>query len=135
MPVLYFGYQQCEVTSSAKNSYKPNDYREMLAKHFPDFEERVLMEKHQAEIYLGAVRKIEEYEKVLRTKNGHERILTADEQSAIDYFHGVGKYAKFQDPKVLPNIFDTRKTFLKKMENRDMREKFLKAYNRRYPIE
>lgn len=34
-----------------------------------------------------------------------------------------------------PNVLDTRKTFLKKMEDKEMREKFLEYYNRRNPIE
>ena len=53
----------------------------------------------------------------------------------INYFHGTGIYAKFQDPEIPPNILDTRKTFLKKMENQDMREKFLETYNRVNSIE
>ena len=67
-----------------------------------------------------------------------EELLTChfyEEKSSIDYFHGTGIYAKFQDPKTPPNILDTRKTFLKKMENQDMREKFLETYNRVNSIE
>ncbi len=65
----------------------------------------------------------------------HENWLIDEEKSAIDYFHGRGKYKKYQDPKTPPNLLDTRKTFLKKMEDKEMREKFLEYYNRRNPIE
>ena len=53
----------------------------------------------------------------------------------MDYFHGTGIYAKFQDSKTPPNVLDTRKTFLKKMEDKKMREKFLESYNRKNSIE
>ena len=45
-----------------------------------------------------------------------------------------GIYKKYQDPKISPNLFDTRQTFLKKMEDQEMREKFLENYNRLNPI-
>ena len=32
-------------------------------------------------------------------------------------------------------MFDTRETFLEKMKNKNMREKFLETYNRVNPIE
>ena len=64
-----------------------------------------------------------------------EKLLTDDEKFAVDYFHRRGTCEKFQDPKTPPNIFDTRKSFLKKMEYQDMREKFLETYNRVNSIE
>ena len=67
--------------------------------------------------------------------NKYQKLLTDEEKSAIAYFHGTGIYAKYQDPNIPPSIYDTRKTFLKKMENKEMREKFLKAYNIKYSIE
>lgn len=42
--------------------------------------------------------------------NNHQQWLTIEEKSVINYFHGTGFYAKLQDPKTPPNLFDTRKT-------------------------
>ena len=102
----------------------------MLVKYFPDFDSRVSREKQQAIIYQKAVKKINQYQRLFPLLNNYQKWLTDEEKSAIDYFHGTGIYAKFQDPKIPPNINDTRKTFLKKMRNKDMREKFLETYNR-----
>ena len=107
----------------------------MLVKHFPDFDSRVSLEKQQAIIHQKAVKKIKEYQRISPLLNNYQKWLTDEEKSAINYFHGTGIYAKFQDPKIPPNILDTRKTFLKKMENQDMREKFLETYNRVNSIE
>jgi len=52
----------------------------------------------------------------------------------VDYLHGRGTCEKFQDLKTRPNLYDTRQTFLKKMENPEMRQKFLESYNQRNPI-
>lgn len=67
--------------------------------------------------------------------NNHEKWLTKEEKSAIDYFNGKGIYKKWQDPQTPPNLLDTRKSFLKKMENKKMRDKFLECYNLEHPIE
>ena len=57
--------------------------------------------------------------------------LTAQEQDPFDYFNGENFYSYQQNLKTPPNIYDTRWSFLLKMkENPEMREKFLKAYNR-----
>jgi len=58
--------------------------------------------------------------------------LILQEQDAFDYFNGTGVYKNHQNPKTLPNIFDTRQSFLLKMEDREMRETFLKSYNNRF---
>ena len=107
----------------------------MLIKHFPDFESRLSLEKRQAINYQKAIKKIKEFKRVSPLLSNYQKLLNAEEKSAIDYFHGTGIYTKFQDPNTPPNIFDTRKSFLKKMENKKMREKFLEAYNREYSIE
>jgi hypothetical protein len=109
--------------------------REMLAKHFPDWETRVSIENQEARIYYKATRRLKEYKKFNPLLKIPENFLTDEEKSAIDYFHGRGDYKKYQDPKVFPNLLDTRKTFLKKMEDKEMREKFLEYYNRMNPIE
>ena len=61
--------------------------------------------------------------------------LTKQEQSAINYFTRKGFYEIEQDSRTPPNIFDSRQSFLIKMENDDMRNKFLNTYNKRYPIQ
>jgi hypothetical protein len=121
--------QQHEVTNSVDNLAKKEYFRKMLVKHFPDFESRASLEERQAIIYQKAVKKITEYRKISPLLKNYQKWLTAEEKSSIDYYHGTGIYAKFQDPKTSPNIHDTRKTFLKKMENQEMREKFLETYN------
>ena len=42
---------------------------------------------------------------------------TEKELDSINYFKGKGYYARFQDPSVASNIFDTRQSFLLKMHN------------------
>ena len=59
------------------------------------------------------------------------RYYTKEELDAIDYFHGTGIYDIFQDPKTKPNIFDTRKTFLFKMQDDKLRNEFLNSFNRK----
>ena len=124
-----------EIINYVDNLAKKKYFKEMQVKHFPDFESRASLEKQQAIIYKKAVRKIKEYKRLFPLLNNYQKWLTDEEKSSIDYFHGTGIYAKFQDPKTPPNILDTRETFLKKMENPDMREKFLETYNRVNPIE
>jgi len=102
----------------------------MLTKHFPDSEARLSMEKQQAIIYYKAAKKLKEYKKFQPLLKNHEKWLTDEEKSTLDYFHGRGIYKKYQDPKISPNVLDTRQTFLKKMEDQEMREKFLENYNR-----
>ena len=129
------GQQEHEVINSVDNLAKKEYFRKMLVKHFPDFESRASLEKRQAIIYQKAVKKIKEYRKIFPLLKNYQKCLTAEEKSSIDYYHGTGIYAKFQDPKISPNIHDTRKTFLKKMENQEMRDKFLETYNRLNSIE
>ena len=124
-----------EVTNSVDNLAKKKYFKKMLVKHFPDFESRVSMEKRQAVIYHKALKKIRGYQRISPLLENHQKWLTTEEKLSIDYFHGTEIYTKLQDPKTSPNIFDTRKSFLKKMEDQDMREKFLETYNRVNSIE
>ena len=112
------GNQQHEVINSVDNLAKKEYFKEMLVKHFPDFESRSSLEKGQAIIYRKAIKRLKEYQRISPLLKNHQKWLTAEEKSSIDYFHGTGIYAKFQDPKTPPNINDTRKTFLKKIENK-----------------
>ena len=120
--------EQNKSSNLAKNTEK--FFKEMLIKHFPDFQARVELEKRQAEIYENAMKKIKTYKQIFPLLNDYEKLLTDQERSSINYFHGIGIYKKYQDPSIPPNLFDTRVTFLKKMENQDMRENFLLIYNR-----
>ena len=61
----------------------------MLVKHFPDFESRVSLEKQQAVIYRKAVRKIREHQRISPLLKNHQKWLTDEEKSSIDYFHGI----------------------------------------------
>ena len=61
----------------------------------------------------------------LRLKENFNR--TPEEQDAVDYFNGTGIYAKYQDIKTKPNIFDTRQSFLRKMHDPELRNNYLKS--------
>ena len=50
----------------------------------------------------------------------------------LDSFSRTGFYEKYQSIETIPNIFDTRESFLKKMRNLEMRETFLNSYNNRF---
>jgi hypothetical protein len=75
----------------------------------------------------------------MKKRRGIERVRKLDnaryyikeELDAIDYFQGRGFYIKHQDPKVKPNVFDTRQSFLLKMHDPILRENFLKSLNRK----
>jgi len=56
---------------------------------------------------------------------------TKEELDAMNYFQGTGFYITYQDPKVKPNIFDTRQSFLLKMHDDKLRNEFLDSFNRR----
>ncbi len=56
-----------------------------------------------------------------------KKLLSPEEQDAINYFTGQGFYSSQQDFKTKPNIFDTRETFLLKMHNESNRDRFLKS--------
>ena len=101
--------------------------REMLRKHFPDWEERMDYQKKQEKIYRSGLARIAEAKRC-RVKFK----LTKQEQDAFDYFNGQNFYKYYQSLETPPNIFDTRWSFLLKVEkNKNMRENFLKSYNQR----
>ena len=57
--------------------------------------------------------------------------LTFNCQRASDYFNGQNFYKYYQNLEIPPNIYDTRRSFLLKVEqNKNMQENFLKSYNR-----
>lgn len=99
----------------------------MLRKHFPDWEERMDYQKKQEKIYRSGLARIAEAKRL-----GVKFKLIKQEQDAFDYFNGQNFYNYYQSLETPPNIFDTRWSFLLKVEkNKNMRENFLKSYNRR----
>jgi hypothetical protein len=122
-----------QVRGGAKDSGKIKNFdptfHRRLKEAFPDWKERMDYQKKQEEFYKSAVRKRKESERVRTSSN--TCYYTKEELDAIDYFHGTGIYAIFQDTKTKPNIFDTRKIFLLKMHDDKLRNEFLNSLNRR----
>ncbi len=99
----------------------------MLRKHFPDWEGRMDYQKKQEKFYRSGLARIAEAKRC-----GVKFKLTKQEQDALDYFNGQNFYKYYQSLETPPNIFDTRRSFLLKVEkNKNMRENFLKSYNQR----
>ncbi len=82
-------------------------------------------QKNQEKFYKSAMRKKKEIQRLGILDNN----FTKAELDAIDYFQGSGFYTEHQDPKVKPNVFDTRQSFLLKMHDPILRENFLKSFN------
>jgi hypothetical protein len=121
-------------TISGGSRDQVEEFQEMLARHFPDWDKRLSVEKEQAIIYNKAIKKLKANKNFNPLLENTEKGLTDEEKFSLDYFYGRGICEKLQDPKTSPNIYDTRQTFLKKMENQEMRQKFLESYNQRNPI-
>lgn len=111
-----------------QNLAKKKFFREMLKQYFPDWDERVNYQNKQVEFYKSGLCRISEAKRVGMPNSLK---LTPQEADAFDYFRGTNFYKSHQNVKTPPNIFDTRRSFLLKMENKEMRDKFLKAYNRK----
>jgi len=60
------------------------------------------------------------------------KLLIVLEKDALNYFNGTRFYKRYQNPKTLPNIFDKKQSLLLKMEDRRVRENFLKSYKNRF---
>jgi hypothetical protein len=56
-----------------------------------------------------------------------KKLLSPEEQDAINYFTGQVFYRSQQDFRTKPNMFDTRESFLFKMHNESNRNRFLKS--------
>jgi hypothetical protein len=83
-------------------------------------------QKKQEELYKAVMRKRREAI-IIRLPENFNR--THEEQDAINYFHGTGIYAQYQDPETKPNTFDTRQSFLLKMHDPILRRNFLNSLN------
>ena len=105
-------------------------FRAMLKNHFPDFESRVAYQQQMEILYASGTKKLAQAKKIGATID-LMNILTVEERDAFDYINGTGVYKKFQDIKTSPNIFDTRRSFLLKMEDDKIRNKFLESYNKK----
>jgi hypothetical protein len=118
--------------ASKQDQVRTSNKREMLKKHFPDWERRINYQNQQLEFWQSGRRKIRDGKRAKLNEKQILQLFTRQEKDAFDYFNGTGFYNYHQDVKTPPNIFDTRSSFLLKVEkNREMREKFLKYYNRR----
>lgn len=103
-----------------------SDLHRRLKMSFPDWEERMAYQKKQAEFYKLAIRKKKEIIKLRMADDFN--FYSEKELDAINYFEGKGFYARYQDPSVAPNIYDTRQSFLLKMHDTISRKKFLKRF-------
>jgi len=56
-----------------------------------------------------------------------KKLLSPEEQDAINYFTGQGFYRSQQDFRAEANIFDTRESFLLKMQNESNQNRILKS--------
>lgn len=104
-------------------------FHRRLEQYFPDWDRRIAYQQRQEKFYKSAMIKKREIQRlrILETPN----IYNKEELDAISYFQGTGFYRKYQDPKVKPNIFDTRQSFLVKMHDYKLRNEFLDSFNRR----
>lgn len=85
-------------------------------------------QKKQEELYKVAMQKKREIKRLGMIEN--PKFYTKEELDAIDYFNGTGIYAKYQDIRTKPNIFDTRQSFLRKMHDPIALDNFLDSFNR-----
>lgn len=117
--------------SNRKNKKKFDlAFHRRMEKHFPDWSERMSYQKTREEFYKSAMKKQAE----LRRTGMMERPTryTKDELDAVAYFEGTGFYSKVQDSEKNPKpcIYDTRQSFLIKMQDNEIRRNFLKSFNR-----
>lgn len=115
------------LASNKKNKKKFDlELDQKLEKHFPDWDGRMNYQKKQEECYKAAMKKQKELRK-LRIQDKPTN-YTKQELDAIAYFQGQGFYANEQNQKTKPNIYDTRQTFLFKMQDKTVRVRFLKSF-------
>ncbi len=100
-----------------------------MEKTFPDWEERMVYQKKQEKFYKSAMAKEREVKRLRIRIKKNPNPYTKEELNAIEYFHGIGIFAEYQDPRLKPNIFDTRQTFLFKMHDPLARKNFINSFN------
>lgn len=103
-------------------------FHRRLEQHFPDWKERMDYQKKQEQFYKSAMIKKREIKRLRLLENSD--FYTKEEFDAIAYFEGTGNYAKYQDSRTKPNIFDSRQSFLLKMHDERLRNEFLNSFNR-----
>lgn len=106
-----------------------NFQKKIFRKYFPDWPERVEYQNRQLEFLQSSKKKLREADRLRLNEDFKSKILTQDEKDALAYFSGAGFYKYYQDLNTPPNLYDTRQTFLDKMQNSEMRKNFLKACN------
>ena len=104
-------------------------FHRLLEQRFPDWKERMDYQQKQEKLYESALRKERESKRI---RHKPDSLYTNEELDAIKYFKGTGSYAKHQDPKTKPNVFDTKQSFLLKMHDPKLRENFLNSFNCSY---
>ena len=104
----------------------------LLENLFPDSAERINFQKKQEKFYKSGQLKFQEAKKLRMSDESAMKILTDQEKDTLDYLNGTGNYEKYQNLKALPNFFDTRQSFLLKMQSGEMLKNFLNNYNNRY---
>jgi hypothetical protein len=103
----------------------------ILEKYFPDWVERVNFQNQQFQFLQSGRKKTREAHRLQMSESTKVKFLKPEEKDAFDYFNGTRVYKYHQDVLTPPNIFDTRDSFLAKMQNSKMWNNFLKSYNRR----
>ena len=101
------------------------NFHRILRKGFPDSERRIEFEKSQLEFYNSARCKL--HRAPIMSMENKMKLLSPQERDAINYFTGQGFYRSQQDFRTKPNIFDTRESFLIKMDDESNRNDF-KSY-------
>lgn len=101
------------------------NFHRILQKGFPDSKTRVEYEESQRKFYKSARSKL--YRTPTLTMQDKYKLLSPEEQDAINYFTGEGFYRYKQDLRTKPNVFDTRESFLLKMHDESNRNRFLNS--------
>jgi hypothetical protein len=105
----------------------------ILEKYFPDWDNRVNFQNHQFQFQFlqSGRKKIQEADRLRLSDINKVKLLKPEEKDAFDYLNGTEVYKYHQDVTNPSNIFDTRDSFLAKMQNSEMRNNFLKSSSRR----
>ena len=128
-----FVRQQNIMTFRTGSRHKSNVGKKILLINlFPDSPERIAYQNEKRKFYKSGLAKFREAKKLRIPAEYVRESLTVSKKDAFDYFNGTGFYEEYQNPKTLPNIFDTRHSFLLKMEDRETINNFLNSSNNRF---